>query len=225
MKIALYTLIIFLSNNLFAEQKVLHFNVESGIGINYTEIKILIAGNEIGYLNEEGTIEVKGGLEELSVDHPYLAAIPTFSFANKNETYYFCKLSHNGSKEIIQKFLPENFKDSTVEVKFDNYSTEIEGFKLVEYELGLSELRKDIANNISYPFAALDNYYEGKVILKLTISEKNTVDRVEVVYTPYLCLAKEAVRVAFKLNKFKSATLNGVPVECNYIVPINFVID
>lgn len=225
MRYILFGFVVFFTHYFLAKTTVFHFSVEAGLGINYSEIKVLINGNEIGNLNAQGSIEYKGDFEELMIKHLYLASNPTFWYSKNNNSYYHCNLSHQGSKFYVKQFMPDFFEDS-LNTKL-NLEDEVSSdeFKQAEYTNGLSELRKDLAKEIRYPFDAVDNYYQGKVILKLKIDAKNSIEQIYVVYTPYLSLAKEAVRVAYELKKFKSATLNGVPIESYYTIPINFVLN
>jgi protein TonB len=97
---------------------------------------------------------------------------------------------------------------------------------LPEYPGGESALMAFLGKNIQYPIPCVDNGIEGKVYIRFVVEKDGTVSNVVVLKQPAgeggTLLAKEAVRVVRKLEKFKPATQNGKPVRVYYTLPVTF---
>lgn len=97
---------------------------------------------------------------------------------------------------------------------------------LPEYPGGESALMAFLGKNIQYPIPCVDNGIEGKVYIRFVVEKDGTVSNVVVLKQPAgeggTLLAKEAVRVVRRLEKFKPATQNGKPVRVYYTLPVTF---
>ena len=97
---------------------------------------------------------------------------------------------------------------------------------LPEYPGGQEALMQFLAKNIQYPQPCVDSGVEGKVYIRFIVEKDGRVSNVEVLRHPPgdfgELLAKEAVRVVKKLEKFKPATQNGKPVRVYFTLPVTF---
>jgi periplasmic protein TonB len=95
-----------------------------------------------------------------------------------------------------------------------------------EYPGGESALMQFLAKNIRYPQPCVDSGVEGKVYIRFIVEKDGQVANVQVLRQPQGdygdLLAKEAVRVVRKLEKFKPGMQNGKLVRVYYTLPVTF---
>ncbi len=89
------------------------------------------------------------------------------------------------------------------------------------YEGGMDKFYKRL-KSIPYTYWDRLNLRKGKVYLLMAIESDGRLSDMKVVRGLSEIQDKEILRVAKKLNKWKPATKNGVPVRVVCSVPINF---
>jgi protein TonB len=94
--------------------------------------------------------------------------------------------------------------------------------KMPEFPGGDPELRKYIAQNIKYPNIARENDIQGKVYVRFVVTEKGTVENVQIARGVDPLLDQEAIRVVESLPTWKPGEQGGKKVKVWYTVPINF---
>jgi len=94
--------------------------------------------------------------------------------------------------------------------------------KMPEFPGGDLELRKYIAQNVKYPNIARENDIQGKVYVRFVVTEKGTVENVQIARGVDPLLDKEAIRVVESLPKWSPGEQGGKKVKVWYTVPINF---
>ncbi len=87
---------------------------------------------------------------------------------------------------------------------------------------GLQGLMRFISENLKYPEAAQQSDIQGKVVVRFVVSTDGSIRDVKVLKGVHPDLDKEAMRVVYRLPKFKPAMLNGQPVSTYYTLPLNF---
>lgn len=96
--------------------------------------------------------------------------------------------------------------------------------QMPEFPGGEKELLSYVAKNLNYPVVDLENFIEGKVILKFIVAKNGSVDKVEILKSLTSTTDKEAIRVVKSLPKFIPGKQNGMNVAVWYILPISFAI-
>jgi len=95
-----------------------------------------------------------------------------------------------------------------------------------QYPGGEQALYAFLGKNIQYPTPCVDNGIEGKVYIRFVVEKDGQVSNVVVLRQPPgeygTLLAKEAVRVVRKLEKFTPGMQNGKPVRVYYTLPVTF---
>ncbi|MBE9468006.1 MAG: energy transducer TonB [Bacteroidetes bacterium] len=128
--------------------------------------------------------------------------------------------------EIEDTEADQNTEIQAVDIEEEAEEEEAEVFYVVEdmpvYPGGTNEMRKFIANNISYPEIAKENGITGKVYVQFVVNGKGKVEQVKVVRGVDPSLDKEAIRVIKNLPKWKAGKQRGKPVKVSFTVPINF---
>jgi len=111
-----------------------------------------------------------------------------------------------------------------VEVQEEEQEPEV--FFIVEempqFPGGDIELQKYIAKNVKYPALARENDIQGKVFIRFVVTEKGTVDKVQVARGVDPLLDEEAMRVVKTLPAWTPGKQRGKAVRVWYTVPINF---
>lgn len=94
------------------------------------------------------------------------------------------------------------------------------------YPGGEQALMSFLAKNIQYPTPCVDNGIEGKVYIRFIVEKNGQVSNAVVMRQPPgeygNLLAKEAIRVIRKLEKFTPGSQNGKPVRVYYTLPVTF---
>ena len=84
-------------------------------------------------------------------------------------------------------------------------------------------LMKFIKDNMIYPYEALKNKIEGKVIVQFVVTKTGKVGKIKVVRSVNKELDQEAVRLIKMLPDFSPGRNNvGEPVNVWYILPVIF---
>ena len=84
-------------------------------------------------------------------------------------------------------------------------------------------LMKFIKDNMIYPYEALKNRIEGKVIIQFVVTKTGKVGKVKVVRSVNKELDQEAVRLIKMLPDFSPGRNNvGEPVNVWYTLPVSF---
>jgi TonB family protein len=91
--------------------------------------------------------------------------------------------------------------------------------KMPEYPGGESAINEFIYKNLVYP---KESHAEGKVYVRIVVSEKGRVREAEVLHSLDPYCDKEALRVVKMLSIWTPAVMNGVNVPCYYIVIVRF---
>lgn len=93
-----------------------------------------------------------------------------------------------------------------------------------EYPGGDLALRKYIAANIKYPKYAKEHGVQGKVYVNFVVSKTGEVGGATIARGISPLLNAEALRVVENLPKWKPGMQKGQPVNVQFTVPINFVL-
>jgi TonB family protein len=214
-----------------AKSVIYNFSLEKGVKIPYEEIIVYADGISFGSLNSEGSIVLEKFYDDIYLKNENIDSIPCLYSKNKNIYSYSLYLSKKGNDLLMDDLLDGKYISSSKmeEIKkgFDEFSQLIKEGKAtaISYEGDMQAMRFFIANNLRYPQEAVEENFQGKVYLLLTIDEKGKVVDVSTIYSPSVVLAKEAMRVAMMLNKFIPAKLNGVKIKQHYVIPMQFKLD
>lgn len=96
--------------------------------------------------------------------------------------------------------------------------------EMPEFPGGEVALRKNIANNIKYPFEAMKDSIQGKVYVTFIVSKDGSVKDSRIARGVHPLLDKEALRVVDELPQWVPGRQRGIEVNVSYTVPINFVL-
>lgn len=91
-----------------------------------------------------------------------------------------------------------------------------------EYPGGITELMNFLMQNVKYPEAAKAKGLEGKVVIRFTVDAKGKVVNPTVIRSVDPMLDAEALRVVGKMPAWKPATVDGKPVDSQFVVPVSF---
>lgn len=86
------------------------------------------------------------------------------------------------------------------------------------------EFRKYIVQNLIYPQIALDNYVQGRVIVKFVVNPEGKVVDAEVISGVDPSLDKEALRVISSSPLWTPGIQGGKKVRVLFVFPINFLL-
>jgi len=154
------------------------------------------------------------------------------------------KLKIEGAEENLEKIKSLFSDDSGFEisddslgnillVKKENKTTSLQKdepvFYIVEdmpeFPGGEGALRKFITNSVEYPDIAVKSGIQGKVYVSFIVKKDGSVANARIARGVDPSLDKEALRVINNLPKWKPGLQRGTPVNVNYTVPINFLLD
>jgi TonB family protein len=101
-----------------------------------------------------------------------------------------------------------------------NYKTR---FKLPSYEGGLNGFSKFLSQTIRYPAVDRENYIQGTVQIKFTITKYGELADIKILKPVSVAINAEAVRV-LKLSAgfWETAIAYGRPIDYFLVVPIAF---
>lgn len=91
-----------------------------------------------------------------------------------------------------------------------------------EYPGGLQEMMNFLMQNVKYPDAAKAKGLEGKVVVRFTVDAKGKVVNPTVIKSVDPMLDAEALRVVGKMPAWKPASVDGKPVDSQFVVPVSF---
>lgn len=99
-------------------------------------------------------------------------------------------------------------------------------FVVVEQEAqfpgGQSALYKWIGTNLCYPAAAVENYIQGRVIVKIVVEKDGSITNPVIVKGVDKDLDREALNLVKKMPKWQPGMNNGVAVRSYFYLPITF---
>jgi len=110
---------------------------------------------------------------------------------------------------------------STKVEKFDNMVfTAVE--MQPEFPGGEAALGKFLQANLRYPALAKENGIQGKVYIQFVVQKDGNLDDMKVLRDPGSGLGDEALRVLAESPKWRPGIKNGLPVNVQYTIPVNF---
>ncbi|MDE6557350.1 MAG: M56 family metallopeptidase [Duncaniella sp.] len=95
------------------------------------------------------------------------------------------------------------------------------------YKDGLQTLMNELSENIVYPAEAHKNRVEGRAVVEFYVLADGSVTGVRIKKSSgHAELDKEAIRAVNGLrNGWKPGTVNGKPVNCSFVLPVNFKLE
>lgn len=96
--------------------------------------------------------------------------------------------------------------------------------QMPQFEGGVSGLKSWIKQNMNYPQEAIANKVEGRVMVKLIITEDGSVSEPKIVRPVSDLLDAEALRLVSQMPKWQPAMQDGKPCSVEYMLPIEFKI-
>ena len=94
--------------------------------------------------------------------------------------------------------------------------------QMPEFPGGLTELRKFIAYNVSYPLKAKKAGIQGTVYLRFQIKKDGYVGIVEIQKGVHKLLDDASIKVVKSLPQFRPGNQNGKRVSVWYSIPVSF---
>jgi protein TonB len=94
--------------------------------------------------------------------------------------------------------------------------------QMPEFPGGDEELLRYLAQNIQYPKRAVDGNTEGRVLIGFIVNKEGEIDDVKVIRSIGDGCDEEAVRVIYKMPKWKPGKNNGRLVNVFYNLPVTF---
>ena len=94
--------------------------------------------------------------------------------------------------------------------------------QMPEFQGGMSEMMKYIAQNIKYPVKAIEKKMEGRVVVSFVVSCDGSLRDFQVVRSVDPDLDAEAIRVIKSMPNWKPGKQRGKNVSVKYTLPINF---
>lgn len=79
-----------------------------------------------------------------------------------------------------------------------------------------------LAQNITYPAAAMNAGVQGRVVLQFVVEKDGSIGEVKVVRSVDEQLDKEAVRIVRRMPRFIPGKMNGQAVRVWFTLPVNF---
>lgn len=87
---------------------------------------------------------------------------------------------------------------------------------------GMKILFKFFNDSIVYPEEALKKLVRGRVILKFTVTEKGTIENIELFQKSSKILDREVLRVAALMPPWNPGRQHNRPVSVSYLLPVTF---
>jgi protein TonB len=95
--------------------------------------------------------------------------------------------------------------------------------KMPEFPGGAEKLNKYLSEQIRYPYIAIENGIQGRVICQFTVFKDGSIGDIEVVKSgPHESLNKEAVRVIGTMPKWTPGQQRNKAVNCKFTLPVVF---
>jgi TonB family protein len=137
--------------------------------------------------------------------------------------------------------IPDSNKTGTTDTNFaqqkkqdnfilDNTSSQENGpvymycENMPEFPGGEKAFIEYMRNNITYPKAAVDIKFEGRVVIKFIINSKGEVTDVQIIRKQRPDMNDECIRVAKGMPLWKPGMLYGKPVSVSYNVTVRFLL-
>jgi periplasmic protein TonB len=73
-----------------------------------------------------------------------------------------------------------------------------------------------------YPPAAIANGWQGRVLLRLSVSAAGLVEKVEIAAGSGVSILDKAAVVAVQQWRFRPATQGGIPIHTSILLPVVF---
>ena len=114
----------------------------------------------------------------------------------------------------------------TISAQENNTNDSVYSFvdKQAEFTGGEKELVRWVNQHINYPFFAMENGIQGKVLVKFTIEKDGSISDITVVKSVHKSLDDEAIRLVKLMPKWQPATNNEEVVRSNFTMPFTFVL-
>jgi hypothetical protein len=87
---------------------------------------------------------------------------------------------------------------------------------------GIDEFRTWVTRNVVYPPQALRNGAHGTVKVEFRINRQGETEFSELISSPNVILTTETVRIIISSPRWTAGTIEGIPVEVYYVLPIVF---
>jgi TonB family protein len=94
-----------------------------------------------------------------------------------------------------------------------------------EFPGGMEQLGKYLSDNLKYPAAAEKANAEGRVFVSLIVTTTGEVKNVKILKGIGYGADEEAARVVAAMPRWKPGSQDGVPVNVQYNLPINFALE
>lgn len=94
--------------------------------------------------------------------------------------------------------------------------------RLPEYPGGLQALMQFLGDNITYPDECVKNKIQGRVIVRFTVFKDGMVGNIKTTNPVHPLLDAEAMRVVSIMPRWTPGSLDGVPVNVWYSLPVSF---
>ena len=91
-----------------------------------------------------------------------------------------------------------------------------------EFQGGMAECMKFLANNLNYPEAALQNRNKGRVLVGFTIETDGTITDIETIEGICPELDEEAMRVVGLMPKWRPCCWYGKKIAMKFSLPVEF---
>jgi TonB family protein len=118
----------------------------------------------------------------------------------------------------------DSFKKGNCYTREGKDTTHFPFREMPEFQGGLDELYKYLANNTRYPEEASKKSIQGKIMLQFLITKEGLVSGIEVIKGVHPSLDKEAIRVISKMPRWKPGTIEGEPADIFYKLPLKFTL-
>ncbi|GLU51757.1 hypothetical protein Dfri01_12180 [Dyadobacter frigoris] len=132
-----------------------------------------------------------------------------YEYYESGELDTFRKFDNSG--ELVEQHL---YKKDGSESNFTN----------AEFPGGIPEMYSFLGEHIKYPKDLRKKGLEGRVVVSFVVRKDGSLDNVNVVSSPNSSLSWEAVRVVRQMPKWKPADRDGIPLDIQYKLPVNFTL-
>jgi TonB family protein len=119
-----------------------------------------------------------------------------------------------------------NIKDTTKSIQANNqekkYTTQVE--QMPEFPGGSEKLFEYLKKNVKYPLEAKKNNITGKVFVQFVVVSDGTITDIKIAKSVDSIIDNEAIRVIKNMPNWRPGKNNGVPVNTQMTIPINFAL-
>lgn len=128
---------------------------------------------------------------------------------------------------LCTKYGFANQVDKTEEISLSSMSDNTDKIHealedMPEFDGGQTLMMEWLSKNIIYPEQAIIDGIEGRVIVRFVVEKDGSVSTPMILKGVCETLDNEAKRVVLSMPKWKSGTLQGVPMRCYVTLPITF---